>query len=394
MKRTKLSLTETSIKGETYWLVTIPKLGGGRQKRHFKDFSEAEKFYEETEELLLNQGAVAMAISDRLRIEALEGQRILEPYGVTIPDAARFYAKHVEAQKKSRPLRDAISDYIAGAQSDGRSARYIGDLSHRLGRFVETFNSRLIASFTTDEVEEWLRSLRKRQKGKPTDQKAALVGPVSRNTYRRRLMSFFEFAVERKWCSENPIRHVTKAREKPEAIGILKPEEFAKLLEQATVKTLPYWAIGGFAGLRSAELERLEWRDIHFDRGLIEVTASKAKTAQRRFVDIQPALAQWLEPYRGEHGKICPVNLRRLLLDDRELTGLSRWPSNALRHSFASYHLCQFENAPKTVLQLGHTSAAIVFAHYRELVTPEAAAKFWRIVPAHASTIVRLAASA
>jgi integrase len=394
MKRTKLSLTETSIKGEIYWLVTIPKLGGGRQKRHFKDFSEAEKFYQETEELLLNQGTVAMAVSDRLRVEALEGQRILEPYGVTIPDAARFYVKHVEAQKRSRPLKDAVSDYIAGAQSDGRSVRYIGDLSHRLGRFVESFNDRLIASFTTDEVEEWLRSLRKRQKGKPGNQRAALVGPVTRNTYRRRLMSFFEFAVARKWCSENPIRHVTKAREKPEAVGILKPEEFAKLLERATAETLPYWAIGGFAGLRSAELERLEWRDIYFDQGLIEVTASKAKTAQRRFVDIQPALAQWLEPYRGKRGKICPVNLRRLLLDDRERARLLRWPSNALRHSFASYHLSRFENAPKTALQLGHTSAAIVFAHYRELVTPEAAAKYWAIVPTSGPGIVRFAASA
>src|SRR5215469_14660953 len=128
MKRTKLSLTETSIKGETYWLVTIPKLGGGRRKRHFKDLNEAEKFHQETEQLLLNQGTVAMSISDRLRIEALEGQRILEPYDVTIPDAARFYVQHVEGQKKSRPLGDAVADYIAGARSDGRSARYIGDL--------------------------------------------------------------------------------------------------------------------------------------------------------------------------------------------------------------------------------------------------------------------------
>jgi integrase len=394
MKRTHLSLTETSVKGETYWMVTVPKPGGGRRKKHFKDHREAERFYQETEKLLLDHGTTALTISDRLRIDALEAQRILEPYAVTIPDAARFYANHVEAQKKSRPIKDAVSDYIGGARSDGRSARYLGDLSHRLGRFVESFSDRLIASFTTDEVEEWLRSLRKRQKGKPSNQRAALVGSVSRNTYRRRLMSFFEFAVDRKWCSENPIRHVTKAKEKSEPVGILKSAEFAKLLEQATTKTLPYWAIGGFAGLRTAELERLEWRDIHFDRGLIEVTASKAKSARRRFVNIEPALAQWLEPYRGEHGKVCPVNLRRLLLDDRERAGLSRWPSNALRHSFASYHLARFENAPKTALQLGHTSAAIVFAHYRELVTPEAAAEYWAIVPAHGPSIVRLAASA
>jgi hypothetical protein len=103
MKRTHLSLTETSVKGETYWLVTVPKPGGGRRKKHFKDHREAERFYQETEKLLLDHGTTALAISDRLRIDALEAQRILEPYGVTIPDAARFYANHVEAQKKAAP---------------------------------------------------------------------------------------------------------------------------------------------------------------------------------------------------------------------------------------------------------------------------------------------------
>src|SRR6516164_1218590 len=67
-----------------------------------------------------------------------------------------------------------------------------------------------------------------------------------------------------------------------------------------------YHAIGLFAGLRSAELSRLEWREVLFDERLIEVAASKSKTAARRLVIIQPNLALWLEPYRGQYGKICP----------------------------------------------------------------------------------------
>jgi len=57
------------------------------------------------------------------------------------------------------------------------------------------------------------------------------------------------------------------------------------------------------------------------------------------------------------------------------------WPSNVTRHSFVSYHLAHFGSAAKTALEAGH-SEAMLFAHYRELVTPEAAAEFWAIRPA------------
>jgi integrase len=37
------------------------------------------------------------------------------------------------------------------------------------------------------------------------------------------------------------------------------------------------YAIGGFAGLRSAEIQRLEWSDIDLQRRFITVSALKAK---------------------------------------------------------------------------------------------------------------------
>ena len=80
-------------------------------------------------------------------------------------------------------------------------------------------------------------------------------------------------------------------------IAILSPTEFARLLECASDEALPYWAIGGFAGLRSSELERLDWADVHLDSDLVEVKAAKSKTASRRFVPIRPALKTWLARY-------------------------------------------------------------------------------------------------
>ena len=48
-----------------------------------------------------------------------------------------------------------------------------------------------------------------------------------------------------------PIEAVNKARENPGETGILNAEQTAKLLEVASAETLPYWAIGAFAGLRA-----------------------------------------------------------------------------------------------------------------------------------------------
>jgi len=57
------------------------------------------------------------------------------------------------------------------------------------------------------------------------------------------------------------------------------------------------------------------------------------------------------------------------------------WPSNAARHSFASYHLALQRDAAKTSLQLGLTNTAVLFQHYRELARPEDVEAYFAITP-------------
>jgi len=95
-----------------------------------------------------------------------------------------------------------------------------------------------------------------------------------------------------------------------------------RLLECADSETLPFWAIGAFAGLRRAEIERLALNEIDFEAGVIEVKESKSKTASRRLVTIQPNLCEWLAPYRTHTGPVCPVNLQQKINADRERAGL------------------------------------------------------------------------
>jgi integrase len=53
----------------------------------------------------------------------------------------------------------------------------------------------------------------------------------------------------------------------------------------------PFW-LGAFAGLRTAELLRLNWKDVELTRGYIHVSAANSKTAQRRLVTLVPNLVK------------------------------------------------------------------------------------------------------
>jgi integrase len=368
MRKTRLALTKTKVNGRRYYCVTLPKLGGGRNRRFFKDKAEAQTFMQLAEVQQENYGTAALSISDALRVEAIECRELLQPLGATLRDAAKFYAAHLKAITGSRKVGEVVADLLAARAADGMSPRYLGDLRVRLGRFALSFGEEMIAGITASRIDEWLRGL--------------AVGAVTRNTFRRRLAVLFSFAKRRGYVTDNPVAEVERAKERETEIAILSVNDLGRLLECASSEMLPFWTIGAFAGLRRAEIERLTWNEVDFDAGVIEVKASKSKTASRRLVTIQPNLREWLAPYRRRTGRgVCPVNLQRKINEDRERAKLrSEWPQNALRHSFGSYHLAQFNDAAKLALEMGN-SPATIFRHYRQLVKAKQAERYWKLGP-------------
>jgi integrase len=268
-----------------------------------------------------------------------------------------------------------VRELVAVKEKDGASKRHVDDLRSRLNIFAEKFDGQMVATITSAEIDDWLRSLP--------------VSPVTRNHYRRLIVLAFNYAVQRGYATGNPAEKTAKAKERSGDIGILTVTQTARLLENATPGILPYIAVGLFAGLRRAELERLDWNEIDFETELIEVTAQNSKTAQRRFVTMQPNLREWLLPLRQHKGNVTPQNCFREMFDQaRAAAGIEEWPENALRHSFASYHLAHFKNAASTALELGHHDSRITFTHYRELVKPKEAERYWNIRPAMPSAKV------
>ena len=146
---------------------------------------------------------------------------------------------------------------------------------------------------------------------------------------------------------------------------------------------IPYLAIGAFAGLRSAEIARLDWSEVHLTgpERFIEVKASKSKTASRRIVPVSDNLAAWLAPHARPDGQMVPyLRFDKQLFQFIAPTAGVTWKRNALRHSFISYRVATIKNVHQVSLEAGN-SANMIFKHYRQLVTETAATEWFGIMP-------------
>src|SRR6202043_175376 len=159
MRRTTLAISKTRVNGHRYYCVTVPKLGGGRTRRFFKDKREADTFFEQCRVQQRNYGTAALSMSDALRVEAIECGEKLAVFGKTLRDATSFFVAHLKNVTGSRKVGDVIEELLAARKADHCSPRYLGDLRVRLKRFSEIFGDQMIAGIAARDIDDWLRSL-------------------------------------------------------------------------------------------------------------------------------------------------------------------------------------------------------------------------------------------
>jgi integrase len=352
------------------FIVDLRAFGKGRM--FFKTRSEADAEGLRQKTLLERHSREAIGLSQREMSDFIEAKRRLAPYGETINDAIKFRVDYLErVQRHGITVAQLADELIEAKHRDGRSEVYLRDLRYRLSKFVQDFGNRAMAGVTVDELDNWLRALP--------------FSPQSRTNYRTIIGLLFSYAESRGIVERNPILRTAK----PKLIGrppeIFAVDELSALLQAANTvapDVLPMIAIGAFAGLREAEIQRLDWSEVDLARGHIEVKAAKAKSARRRIVPIQLNLAVWLRPCSEMNARVVPAGARRKIHRVREAAGIERWPNNGLRHSYASYRLAAINDAPRVAAELGHTSPQMLYSTYRELVLPEEAERYWQIAPA------------
>jgi integrase len=362
--------------GDTeYWVLRLGKrwTGGHVVRRTFSSAGAARKAWEKEASKRESLGTGSYELSPSQLGEAIACFRQLEGTGLSLSHAVKLSLKNFRPKTASVPLSDAIKAFLSAQKDRGAAEKTVVGYQSFLRLLTEELPAKInVHEITDKEVRSHL---------------AKYERPASRNSTIRHLRAFFRWTIKRSWRDGDPTEQIDKTREIDEVVSILTVPQAHKLLAACAADSecrplLAATAIGLFAGLRTSELAALNWDDVHLKgmQQFIEVAARKAKTRQRRIVSVSDNLACWLEPMARVAGPVVPDRYRERHERLQALAKLTPWPRNVLRHSFGSYHLAWHKNEALTAAEMGN-SPAVIFQYYRALVTPEAAEKFWKLIP-------------
>lgn len=296
---------------------------------------------------------------------------------VALLDVTREYLKLHPKAGRARTLDQVRAELVTWKTKTGRSSRHIAALDYRLRSLVAAIGNKPVTGVTTEDLE---RELERHPGWNPTTVHSVVQGwKVALN-----------FAIRRGYLVNNPANRLELPKIVHDEPTIFSVDEVRRLMAAtlfADVDPLrpacrPYLAIGMFAGLRPEEIERLHWQHVDLDTGTIRVKAANAKDRERRIVELQPNVVQWLRPIARASGPVLAHPLAKLRIAARRILGLAEWPGDIMRHTFVSYHFGEFQNEAFTKKQVGHRDDGRVFYnHYMVPVSRRDARLFWSTIP-------------
>lgn len=400
----------TRIKGQVYpsFLCKWPDPVNGRQAvKRFASLSDAKTHAEEKCRQIANGQASAATITNDDAARFGEARELLKPLKIEIHVAARAYVEAVKELPPGSTLIEAVryfaarhpsagarklvpevvEEFIRDRKAAGVSDIHQRDLQVRLGRFGEAFQVP-ITSVTPATVNDYLKTLTNALNGRPAANR-------TRANHRALIVSLFNFARMQRYVSRDhadEIAEVPKPKFHSGNVEVYTPAEFLQLLMVAEEGLRPALALAGLAGLRVAEISRLDWRDVKLAERVIIVGDRIAKTASRRVVPICDALAAWLAPAAQKFGPISPAEGEARGVGEALINRWARlsnrakvnWKRNALRHSFGSYRLAITADFARVAAEMGN-SPAIIHQHYKSLVTEAEGRAWFSVLPPNSS---------
>ena len=322
----------------------------------------------------------------------LEAAKLL-PKGSTLLEAVRVYARTL-GTVKAKPIAEAVREFIESRQSTtkpGERARfspvYARNVQTWLTRFAETFPGHLVSDVSPDFIEKHLSQFAELSAKARNDRRVA-IGMWLRWCGRK---DFIESLQLQKLLGCDAMRQEMLPTAK---IEFYTPAELRKILDASEGALRVVTALEALGGARLQEALRLRWEDLDRTPGHVEISGAHAKTRQRRLLEVGPALAQWLAPFKGMTGPIWDAPLNSFITAWARLRESVAVPSkrNGLRHGFVSYSYIMRGEIETSAL--AGTSPAILHTNYRGLARKPEAQDWFNVFPsATAENVIPLAAA-
>lgn len=397
-----MRITIKQLKARKRWRVEY-RLNGVRYRPVFKTKALAEAEQERISGEVSDSGSAWIALPASERTDIMTVVREIKAAGLTLRAVWEDHRRGAVAKGMiEQTLDDAFKKFMQERKQSLVSRDTLAALNSNVGRFVTPRAKMQVSAPSRQDVMDYL---------------APFKGSTF-NSYLTSLNTFFRWCVKLKFRAENPAASIEKIDRRrmdnfDEPPKVLHYDQCLALFK-ATVETdiglIRYTAMCLQAGLRpEREAPGVAPSDI---ADKIHVRGKRAKTRQQRYVELVPALKQWLAlpcpgAQQGPFVGSWPVkNLRRRFEAVRAKAGLltleaktrpkkrgkgtvivdyvvtdTKWGQDIMRHTFASAFYAVY-GAERTIEALGHGDYDMLFSHYRRLMTKEEGQRILSICPA------------
>lgn len=377
-------------KGERFYQVDARRKGTDGKRETFPTQQAAEKRAAEIAEEFNLNGREGLSLNLELRAGALQGRRILEPYGKTVLQACEFYRAHLEAERQRlasytiESLADEWYEFKASGRERELRKETLRGIRYGRNLLKEVFRGKRILEISTVEIRSYLDGLK--------------VSKLRKHNINSRWSQFFNWAIANGYVSENPCALV-KIHANLKKVATFTPADAQRLMTICETKfpemTL-FFALALFAGLRpdnESEAQNLVWEDVDLESRTIFIHAEKTKVKEDRSVPIEENLLHWLTAYRPKNPKglvTVGTNFKKRRQAVHVAMGYqaqgknadaSSWPQDITRHSYCSYSLAMGLTKGQVAENSGN-SPKIIKKHYKKVLPKSAALAYWGIVPA------------
>jgi integrase len=313
-------------------------------------------------------------------------REVAGPGGFLAAEKNRNQDKQVESST-AKPLDLCVRDWLARVYENNpdvsrdRHSAYVQ--AHQITAVLaKRFGNKPIDLVTHDDLDVWIKGLK--------------LSPMTRHNYWSITARFFRWCHERAdLIAKNPMLKVDAPKVSYTPPEILTPDQMGICLQTAdgNPEHMAWLCLGGFAGIRSEEIYRMDWADINWVDGIINVRKPKKvfRWRPRVLEEEHPnngapnthffqALRRHLEPMALRRGLITKEKrAEELRVRVSMMMDWKQWPHNCLRHSFASYHVAVEKNFPKLQELMGHADARLTKYIYSIAIPRTEGERWWNL---------------
>lgn len=317
--------------------------------------------------------------------------------GSGAPEPAREAAK---ARKTAVTFGELADEWLAGVAAgtiERRGGRPYSPTTQRTmrivvnGRLRPEFGDRIAEELDEREWQVFIDDLATRHARSTVNQAVATARAIYRWAARP----------SRRKVSRNPLRNIEIIGRpaQPRTLVLSLAEIEAMLAALPAADALPY-AVAFGAGLRRAEIDRLDWSDVDLKSGLLHVREAKSEAGKNRWVPMAGFLRsrlewEWRRRGRPSEGRVVTVSVMSHRLAERATiawaqAGVTRVTLHTGRHTYASHLMAAGYTLSQHQQIMGHADLQMT-ARYAKVVPPRDGERIVELLENYAGVAVDLA---